>query len=351
VRSTKLSICIATYNRKEEVYKCIKEALALNIEGLEVVVSDNCSTDGTEEKVLSIKDSRLKYYKNEKNIGFANIMKPVFLAEGEYALLIGDKDKAIEAGIKEAIRCLDEHKDVGIVYGDYKGNWRQRAFRPTGIFGCSEMIKKVYWHGGYSTGIIYRKSILKNIEKDIDEESLIWNIYPFRYCDVLLYPKCKVSVIGRPLVENVVEKANCDVKAWKGNGNSSSCAYWLSDSLMAQIVEWTKIFTTNYSNDDLQVVMEDLLTISVSWLDIHLRRVYGKARAFKEGTESEVLQYKKDKEKGLFYWLKKGIGNYIRVFIMLDKRIKETPYRKTFYRIAWNRFGTLIWSIFRNVIL
>ena len=60
-----LSICIPTFNRAEIVYRTVKKCLEYNSDKIEVVVSDNCSDDNTEELLMKIDDKRFKYFKNK----------------------------------------------------------------------------------------------------------------------------------------------------------------------------------------------------------------------------------------------------------------------------------------------
>ena len=69
----KLSVLIPVYNEKNTIKNCIENVLNANISGmeLEIIISDNNSTDGTVEILKSLEDKRIKVlYK--KNIRQAN---------------------------------------------------------------------------------------------------------------------------------------------------------------------------------------------------------------------------------------------------------------------------------------
>lgn len=73
---------------------------------LEVIVSDDNSTDSTFEILTNIKDKRLKIYKNEKNLGrIANHRKLLYeYATGEFvAFLDGDDFYIYDKFIEESI--------------------------------------------------------------------------------------------------------------------------------------------------------------------------------------------------------------------------------------------------------
>ena len=63
-----VSILIQTYNRKKIVVKAIESALSQTYKNIEVIVSDNFSSDGTFEYLHS------KYFENKK-LEFIKILK------------------------------------------------------------------------------------------------------------------------------------------------------------------------------------------------------------------------------------------------------------------------------------
>lgn len=66
----KVTIMIPTYNQAKFVGDAIKGALAQDYENLEIVISNDCSLDNSEQIILKfLNDPRIKYFKNEKNLG------------------------------------------------------------------------------------------------------------------------------------------------------------------------------------------------------------------------------------------------------------------------------------------
>ena len=89
-----VTIAIPTYNRADRfLQSAIECALEQTWEDLEIIVSDNCSTDNTGEVVKSYSDSRLRYIRQEENIGANNNFNfCVNNANGDYLLLFHDDD-------------------------------------------------------------------------------------------------------------------------------------------------------------------------------------------------------------------------------------------------------------------
>lgn len=74
-----LTICIPTYNRsaflKKTLNSIVNQKIFTDTENIEIVVSDNCSTDDTfyvVQKLINRYGEKIKYFKTEKNIGFDN---------------------------------------------------------------------------------------------------------------------------------------------------------------------------------------------------------------------------------------------------------------------------------------
>lgn len=99
-----LSICIPTFNRGQIVIDLVNSILSCSDSRYEIVVLDNCSTDGSFEKLKSINHPQLKLFKNDFNIGSSpNVVKSILLAEGKYSIVCLDKDKFIVNKIPELI--------------------------------------------------------------------------------------------------------------------------------------------------------------------------------------------------------------------------------------------------------
>ena len=93
-----LSICIPTYNRAAYLPALLDSIFAQNTGDVEVVISDNASTDNTREIVK--KYPGISYHGSGKNLGFdANVLRVVSLACGKYCWLLGDDDALAEGAI------------------------------------------------------------------------------------------------------------------------------------------------------------------------------------------------------------------------------------------------------------
>lgn len=68
-----VSIIMPSYNTAKYISAAIESILNQTYENWELIIVDDCSTDNTDEILTEYakKDSRIRYYKNEKNSGAA----------------------------------------------------------------------------------------------------------------------------------------------------------------------------------------------------------------------------------------------------------------------------------------
>lgn len=113
-----VSIGIPTYNRaKGNLLRVIERALGQTWQNVEVIVSDNCSTDQTPKLVEAIDDPRLRYFRQESNIGPNNNFNYCLnQASGEYFLLFHDDDMIDEDFVEACMSSLEPGQSVGAIF-------------------------------------------------------------------------------------------------------------------------------------------------------------------------------------------------------------------------------------------
>lgn len=108
-----LSICIPSFNRVDVLQQCLDSILKVcNSNDIEVVVSDNCSTDGTRDlcEQYQRKFSQLKYYVNEENIGAdANILRSLELGSGMFLKLNNDYSIYKEGSLEYLLNVVKKY--------------------------------------------------------------------------------------------------------------------------------------------------------------------------------------------------------------------------------------------------
>ena len=112
-----VSIGIPTYNRADSYLKeAVQSALNQNYAEIEIIISDNCSSDNTEEVVKGFKDKRIRYFRQEKNIGANNNFNfCLSQAKGDYFLLLQDDDLIDEDFVETCLNAAAFRTDYGLI--------------------------------------------------------------------------------------------------------------------------------------------------------------------------------------------------------------------------------------------
>ena len=109
-----LSVGLPVYNGQRFVGKAIESILNQDFEDFELIVSDNASTDDTGHicRQYARMDKRIRYYRNEVNVGAAPNHNRVFeLANGKYFKWAGHDDECHPQFLRRCVEVLDRAPD------------------------------------------------------------------------------------------------------------------------------------------------------------------------------------------------------------------------------------------------
>lgn len=116
----RVSIVIPTFNRANYLEEAISSALAQDYQDLEVIVSDNASTDNTEQVAkLFLKNPKMRYFRNSENIGMVpNWYEAVFKrSTGDWFILLSDDDILTNSHfVSSAVEIINSNSSVNVVY-------------------------------------------------------------------------------------------------------------------------------------------------------------------------------------------------------------------------------------------
>jgi glycosyltransferase involved in cell wall biosynthesis len=104
-----VSIGLPVRNGADTLANTVASILAQDHARLEVVISDNASTDGTEEvcRELARGDERIAYHRQSENIGLLpNFVATIRLARGEYFRWLGDDDWLAPDAISRSVQAF-----------------------------------------------------------------------------------------------------------------------------------------------------------------------------------------------------------------------------------------------------
>ncbi len=112
-----VSICMPTHNGARWLREALDSALAQTHPNFEVVVSDDASTDETEEIVRSYRDPRIRLARNKSALGLpGNWNRCIELAEGEYVHFLFQDDVFSPTCVARMVAVAEEDERVGLVF-------------------------------------------------------------------------------------------------------------------------------------------------------------------------------------------------------------------------------------------
>ncbi|OFX61434.1 MAG: hypothetical protein A2066_00600 [Bacteroidetes bacterium GWB2_41_8] len=107
-----VSILIPVYNRVSLVGETIESAINQTYKNIEIIIVDNCSTDGTWDllKYYAEQDRRIRIFKNNENIGpVRNWKRCLDKAKGKYSKILWSDDTIDKNFIEKTITKFDDN--------------------------------------------------------------------------------------------------------------------------------------------------------------------------------------------------------------------------------------------------
>lgn len=131
----KVSVIMPAYNAEKYIAEAIDSILCQTFRDFEFIILNDCSKDRTEEIILSYKDDRIVYLKNEQNMGVAaTLNKGLAAAKGEYIARMDADDISMPERFERQVNYLDANENT-VVLGtlvqifDEQGNTRQGGYQ------------------------------------------------------------------------------------------------------------------------------------------------------------------------------------------------------------------------------
>ncbi len=117
----KVSVILTSYNHGQFIDKAIASVLEQSFEDFELIVLDDKSTDNSSAKILGFDDSRIRFIKNDHNLGMVrNVNKGIRMANGDYIAHLNSDDIFFADKLKKQVKFLDENLEFGAVFTGVK---------------------------------------------------------------------------------------------------------------------------------------------------------------------------------------------------------------------------------------
>jgi glycosyltransferase involved in cell wall biosynthesis len=135
--SPQVSVVLPIYNVAAHIEATINSILRQSFTDFELLVFDDCSTDGTAAVVerLAATDNRLRFFRNPQNLGRAGTDNlALTYATGEFIAKMDGDDLCHPERLAQQVAYLKQHPDINVV-----GSWMQN-------FGSSTYLNRYPTH-------------------------------------------------------------------------------------------------------------------------------------------------------------------------------------------------------------
>ncbi|MEA5504077.1 glycosyltransferase family 2 protein [Halotia wernerae UHCC 0503] len=115
-----VSVIIPTYNRPEYLKQAIASAVKQTYQNIEIIVFDNCSLENPQAIVESFQDPRIKFWRQQQNIGMlANQISAFSMAQGKYLASLHDDDMWNDDFLAKLVPHLEANYGLVLAFCDH----------------------------------------------------------------------------------------------------------------------------------------------------------------------------------------------------------------------------------------
>jgi glycosyltransferase involved in cell wall biosynthesis len=199
-----VSVITPTYNRPAYLKEALSSAVRQTYQNIEIVVSDNCSPQNIQALVESFGDSRIRFSRNETNLGMiANTLKAFKMAKGKYVACLLDDDMWEEDYLAKLVPLLEANSNLALAFCDHYIMKANGEIDYAASENCSRDFKRAYLKEGvyqpfWKIGLV-DGSIATAMATVIRRDIIDWDSIPHEVggsWDVYLTYLCGCSGLG-----------------------------------------------------------------------------------------------------------------------------------------------------------
>lgn len=201
-----LGIYIPTYNRKEKLTECLDSLLSqASRRSVPIYISDNASTDGTEQLVKNLKNKypKIYYKRNGANLGYpSNIISLLKMGNTEFMWFFGDDDKFKPDAIDSVLKYINSGYDFLQINSDTYDNNLMKKLNNRSIHINHDLIYEpgdhnialinAGYYAGFISGMITKRSFLIKELKKLNKKATL----KLEYIQTILFYRSIINKTG-----------------------------------------------------------------------------------------------------------------------------------------------------------
>ncbi len=239
----RVSIGLPVFNGERFLAESIESVLAQSHSDLELVISDNASTDGTETlcRRYAERDPRVIYQRAERNRGAAwNYNRVLALSRGELFKWLGHDDRIAPSFVERCMTALDQ-ADPGVVLCYTRTILIDETGAPRGVDRDDlELAEALPWQR--LAHLTRRYNLCNPVLGLIRREALerTRRIGPFVSSDLVLL--AELALLGRflELPEPLLERRIHAASSRAANRSARQVADWFAPSVRRRLFVWPR---------------------------------------------------------------------------------------------------------------
>ena len=251
-----VSIVIPTYNQRETFLReCIESAIAQTYTNVEIVISDNYSTNNASTVIdeYAVKDKRIRVVKPESFLNLSESFLYVFTqATGEYCCYVSSDDVLMPTCVESLVKTMEENNDVVFSHGkaiyfqkDNTSEVKWEYFNANnGIYDLNKEVAERLLNFAYICfgGCLIRTSVWSEISSQLSSQNLIIECSLDILLVALLFERGKVYYYNEVLVKVRMENdLRNSLQTYLIKDAAFVWNYWEDNEVISSKIEYNSI--------------------------------------------------------------------------------------------------------------
>lgn len=177
-----VSIVIASYNRASLLEIAVRSALNQEWASIEVVVSDDASSDASVETLRRIGDPRVRFTAHPEHVGvWRNWTTALQMAQGDYVVFLGDDDWIDPTFVRKHLSVFRKHAGIEAVFSSVEdrpdngspSRFMKVPFGPEAAVDATRLVDGLMDEQVFFGAAVFRRECAQRIWADTEQDGMV----------------------------------------------------------------------------------------------------------------------------------------------------------------------------------